>query len=194
MTRSKADWRRVLLSARASIPEGTRRLASDAIASRLWQLRCIREARTLFGYIALGAEVDTTAILTEARDTGVPVLVPSTTRPGDESFVTCAWSRDGEPVAVQSVPIFPAVAIVPGVGFDTRGTRLGRGAGFYDRALASLRAAGPVTVIGIAFEVQIVGSLPRDHWDQAMDFVASENRLLDTSNDGIGHKNEVRSE
>lgn len=74
--------------------------------------------------------------------------------------------------------VFPVVAIVPGVGFDRRGTRLGRGGGFYDRALADLRALGAVTAIGLAYEVQIVEALPRDVWDEGVDIVVSEDRTV----------------
>jgi 5-formyltetrahydrofolate cyclo-ligase len=56
--------------------------------------------------------------------------------------------------------------------------RLGRGQGFYDRVLLDLRRAGRIHVIGLAFECQIVAELPSDSWDQRVDFVASEGRML----------------
>jgi len=73
---------------------------------------------------------------------------------------------------------FPVIAIVPGVGFDHCGMRLGRGRGFYDRALTQLRQAGNVHAVGLAFECQIVADLPSDAWDQRVDVVVSDTRVL----------------
>jgi 5-formyltetrahydrofolate cyclo-ligase len=73
---------------------------------------------------------------------------------------------------------YPVVAIVPGVGFDERGVRLGRGLGFYDRALNELRRNGETHVVGVAFEPQIVSQLPYDVWDEAVDVVVSELRVI----------------
>ena len=71
--------------------------------------------------------------------------------------------------------------LVPGVGFTRAGRRLGRGAGFYDRAIECLRRDGPILVIGLAFDVQVVEDLPIDDWDQAMDIVVSEARVVGAS-------------
>lgn len=60
--------------------------------------------------------------------------------------------------------------IIPGVAFDKNGNRLGRGRGFYDKLLA-----GKNTVkIGLAFEKQIVDTVPRTDHDIQMDFVVTE--------------------
>jgi 5-formyltetrahydrofolate cyclo-ligase len=72
----------------------------------------------------------------------------------------------------------PVVVVVPGVGFDARGVRLGRGAGFYDRALADLRRAGLVYAVGVAFECQIVPALPAEAWDERVDWVVTEQRVI----------------
>src|SRR5262249_60628997 len=66
-----------------------------------------------------------------------------------------------------------ALFLVPGLGFDPGGTRLGRGGGHYDRALAHHPAA---LRIGLACEAQILSWLPRDPWDQPMDAVVTDRR------------------
>jgi 5-formyltetrahydrofolate cyclo-ligase len=68
----------------------------------------------------------------------------------------------------------PAVLIVPLLAFDRRGFRLGYGGGFYDRTLAALRAAGPVTAIGFAFAAQEVPQVPTDATDQRLDLIVTE--------------------
>ena len=67
--------------------------------------------------------------------------------------------------------------MVPGIGFDPLGVRLGWGKGYYDRFLgaADVRALK----IGIAYEVQIAPWIaPRPH-DVPMDFVITEDRVVD---------------
>ena len=68
----------------------------------------------------------------------------------------------------------PQVLIVPLVAFDARLNRLGYGGGYYDRTLAGLRAAGPVTAIGLAWAVQELPLLPTDRHDQPLDLVVTD--------------------
>ena len=74
----------------------------------------------------------------------------------------------------EAEPLAPDLVIVPLVLADRRGTRIGHGKGHYDRALAHLRAAGPVFTIGVGWESQIVDTLiPPDPWDVPLDVVAT---------------------
>jgi 5-formyltetrahydrofolate cyclo-ligase len=68
----------------------------------------------------------------------------------------------------------PDLVLVPLVLVDRRGTRIGRGKGHYDRALAHLREAGPVFALGIGWEDQLSEDpLPADPWDVPLDAVAT---------------------
>ena len=67
--------------------------------------------------------------------------------------------------------------VVPGVVFDSRGNRLGRGAGWYDRLLKQI--GGKVVSVGLAYEFQIVDEVPADSWDQRVDYVITERRVID---------------
>ena len=58
-----------------------------------------------------------------------------------------------------------SVIVVPGLGFDARRNRLGRGGGHYDRFIASARAIAAVLVVGVAYELQHVPSIPAQPWD-----------------------------
>lgn len=60
--------------------------------------------------------------------------------------------------------------LVPGLGFDRRGARLGRGRGFYDRSLRVTKGLR----IGVAFEFQRLKRLPTEAWDQPMNAVVTE--------------------
>lgn len=66
------------------------------------------------------------------------------------------------------------VWLIPALAFDERGVRLGRGGGFYDRFLAE--SAG--VRIGVGYDSMILKQLPCDEWDQSMDLIVTERRLL----------------
>jgi 5-formyltetrahydrofolate cyclo-ligase len=73
-------------------------------------------------------------------------------------------------------PETPGVILLPVVAWDDNGTRLGRGHGFYDRLL--VRLADGCTRIGLAYEFQKVGVLPRDTWDAPLHYVITERRVV----------------
>lgn len=180
MAHTKSEWRRVLLTARSAISEERRRAASSAMTDRVRELACFAGVRTILGYVAVGAEADPGALLRDAEERRIATLVPvpgcATDRPRwahvSDQVVDAARGESALDLT------YPILALVPGVGFDHAGMRLGRGGGFYDRALGDLRSVGDVHVVGLAFECQIVPVLPSDPWDQRVDVVVSEQRVL----------------
>jgi 5-formyltetrahydrofolate cyclo-ligase len=91
-----------------------------------------------------------------------------------QKFETGAWGID-EPVGGDLVkPEDVQGFLIPGVAFDRQGGRLGRGKGFYDRALAGSRGLH----IGVGFSFQIYeGTLPTESFDIKMDGIISEQGL-----------------
>lgn len=76
--------------------------------------------------------------------------------------------------------VAPDALLVPLVLTDRRGTRIGQGKGHYDRALAHLRAAGPVLVIGVAWTMQVADEpIPADAWDMPLDAIATPDEWVD---------------
>ena len=72
----------------------------------------------------------------------------------------------------------PDVLIVPLVAFDRAGGRLGYGGGFYDRTLAQLRAAGPITAIGFAYAAQETATVPQEPTDVPLDLIVTEREVI----------------
>jgi 5-formyltetrahydrofolate cyclo-ligase len=70
----------------------------------------------------------------------------------------------------------PHLVLVPGLAFNRRGDRLGRGAGFYDRYLAGLDTA--VVAIGVAFHLQLIDGLPREAHDCRVRTVVTEQETI----------------
>ena len=68
----------------------------------------------------------------------------------------------------------PDLVVVPLLGFDAEGGRLGQGGGYYDRTIAQLRLGGPVFILGLAYAGQEMARLPGETHDQPLDAVLTE--------------------
>jgi 5-formyltetrahydrofolate cyclo-ligase len=151
--------------------------------------------RSLMVYVPIRGELDPILLASHAISAGWVLCIgrgSSTTSPLHAVAVNPAfvgggsWHRDGcdtdawgMPVPRDHVPVRPgslAAVLVPGQAFDERGQRLGRGAGVYDRFLASL----PPSVLRVAMspEALIVPQLPTDPHDVPMHFVVTERRVI----------------
>ncbi|MGH7403034.1 MAG: 5-formyltetrahydrofolate cyclo-ligase, partial [Candidatus Rokuibacteriota bacterium] len=86
--------------------------------------------------------------------------------------VTLAAGPLGIPSPAHSEPVLPTVALLPMNGWDDAGYRLGYGAGFFDRTLASL--SKPPIAIGVAYELARVPTIRPQAWDIPMDWVVTE--------------------
>jgi 5-formyltetrahydrofolate cyclo-ligase len=84
----------------------------------------------------------------------------------------------GAAIPEQSVPVTPAVVIVPLVAFNRSGHRLGYGGGFYDRTLEVLRAGADVFAVGLAYSGQEMSDFPTSPTDAALDAIVTENEVL----------------
>jgi 5-formyltetrahydrofolate cyclo-ligase len=90
-----------------------------------------------------------------------------------------------EPKAEFIRPVSPEeleIVVVPGVAFDYEGTRIGYGGGFYDRFLKEVKDA---TIIGLAYECQILPKLPRKDHDVRVDKIITPKCIIETSTPSI---------
>lgn len=94
------------------------------------------------------------------------------------------WTRMGMS-STGEVPTHLDAVLVPGVVFDVGGSRLGRGAGWYDRALEKLPAS--VWKVGVTFPNHVVarGALPTSPWDQEVDFLVTSDGVRDCKSRGV---------
>ncbi|MGZ3304458.1 MAG: 5-formyltetrahydrofolate cyclo-ligase [Asticcacaulis sp.] len=72
----------------------------------------------------------------------------------------------------------PDVLLMPMLAFDEDGVRLGYGGGYYDRAVAQLRASKPVRLYGVAFSAQQLAQVPFEVHDQKLDGIFTETGLI----------------
>lgn len=141
---------------------------SKLIRDKLLRNKVFRKAKIVMFYIAFGGEVDTGKMIREAKKIGKLICVPICRKDKEimqpAMLVDHAKLRKGpygvwEPVAKTRVkPEDLDLIIVPGLAFDKKGNRLGRGKGYYDRFLGSLSDKTPS--IGLAFDFQILPLIP----------------------------------
>ena len=131
-------------------------------------------------------EIDVWPLLPEALSAGKKVALPRFDAATD-AYVACQvenLDRDvvqgkfgiREPRA-HCPPLLPPTAdliLVPGVGFDLAGRRLGRGKGFYDQLLKSIRG----TKCGVAFDQQVVREIPAEPHDVRLDYLLTPTRWV----------------
>ena len=92
-----------------------------------------------------------------------------------------ALSKDNAkiPAPLSTQPrMTPRIIFVPALGFDQEGFRLGRGGGYYDRTLMTLRNTSSLLAIGIGFSIQLVDRVCRSRRDQRVDAFLSERLIL----------------
>ena len=134
--------------------------------------------RPMASYMAMRTEIDPmAAMLAHQGAVGVPVILgPGQALKFREWSPGCAMVEGDFKafIPAEGAWIDPEVVIVPLVGFDARGFRLGYGGGFYDRTLQGLRAKRPTLAVGFAFSAQAMPEVPIDKFDQRLDAMVTE--------------------
>ncbi len=152
--------------------------AALSLASHVLDILKNKAPSVIAGYWAIGSEIDVGPLLNMLVDdgwqVGLPVVVGNS-RP----LIFRKWSPGEELVegplktvqpGDQHSEVIPKIIITPLLAFDLHGYRLGQGGGFYDRTLAMLN----VLSIGVAFAAQRVELIPRDQFDQRLDYIVTE--------------------
>ena len=166
-----------------AMADGQRQRLSSLACKVLLELAEYRRAETVMAYIPLAEELDIEPVIEAAWGAGKVVAMPRIIWERHElrPIVThnlvddVMPSRHGlrEPAGDEEVGLEQIdLLVVPALGFDERGHRMGRGGGFYDRFLAEpkLRAK----TVGITFHQQVLGELPVLSHDQAVDMIVTD--------------------
>ncbi len=164
--------------------EKDRNRKSRIIKNKLFRMTVFKKAKTVMFYIAFGGEVKTEEMIRRAKKIGkivcVPALSPSASL-GINSIEGQVMKKDRismRPVLMAGhaelvkgpygvmQPVIQKVVnlqsldmvIVPGLAFDKKGNRLGRGKGYYDRFIKEIPRNA--NTIGLAYDFQILPSVP----------------------------------
>ena len=185
---SKDSVRRELRERLRALPPDARGSAALAAEARVWTVPEVAAARVLLLYAHLPGEVPTDAIAREAMRRGATVVYPRCVT-GTRTLTLHALERlealregaygirEPDETACPLVDVGAVdAALVPGLGWDRAGGRIGRGAGYYDRLFALPEWRG--FRCGVFFAAQEVPALPADPWDVPLEAVVTEGGVL----------------
>lgn len=183
LTARKTELRRELRAARRAFVAAlgdARAGLEQALGPRL--LERLGDARTVAFTHAVGPEIDPAPALAALSDAGYATALPAIL--ADEGRLAFHTWRPGDPLGAgpggiaepeRHAPVHPDAVVLPLVGFNRGGGRLGQGGGYYDRTLARLPQARR---IGLAWSCQEVDAIPADAWDLPLDAVLTEREWI----------------
>jgi len=190
VTNTKAELRQRLREERRALPLEARRLAGKRLAKHLFATRAFRASQRIACYLPHDGEIDTATVIDTLWRLRKRCYLPVLARLRHDrlwfapahagaDFIANRYGID-EPrlpphllVRAQDLDL----VLVPLVGFDASGQRLGMGGGFYDRSLAFLdhrRHWRKPHVIGLAYDFQKLPALPHDAWDVPLDAIVTD--------------------
>lgn len=142
------------------------------------------KGKKIAGYLSIRNEVDILASLTclsKKNLVCLPVIIKK-----NKSLKFGIWEEKTklvEGIYKTLIPsrlnfITPEIILIPLVAFDRKKNRLGYGGGFYDKTIEFLKKKNKILLIGIGFDEQEYKQLPVDSFDQPLDLVITQSRIL----------------
>ena len=183
----KAQLRRTLLNYLLAIPSEQREERSRKACRNLVSIKPFQEASTIMMFLSLPHEVDTAEAILHAWQLGKIVAVPKISWEQRhmipvqinslETGLSTGASGMRNPVAGVPVPFEEIdLVVTPGLGFDKKGNRLGRGGSYYDRFFANtdLNAVR----CGLGFAEQLVDAVPIVEHDVPVDLLVTDKEIV----------------
>ena len=181
---SKDDLRRRIKTLLENQSSNERLEKSRVIGEKLFGLAAFKQARCVCFYMSMPKEVDTSFMVDKALAIGKRVVLPRCDAATTE--LRLYEARDHRALEKNNYGILePApdrstlvdvtevdLVVVPGLVFDKQNNRLGRGRGFYDHFLKTLKPG--VQKVGLAYGFQVVDTVPVDAKDVRLDLVLTE--------------------
>jgi len=180
----KVKIRGKLLKVRENIPDKIRAIKNDKITENLMKLDVFKNAEHILLYYSHNSEADTKILIEKYVDEkyiylpvirgkshfqAVPIKRPLNLRAG---FLGIPEPIDTEPSSAFDDMV--ELVIVPGVGFDKKGNRLGMGKGYYDKYFEQYNKT---IKVGLAYEEQILDSIPKDKYDKPVDYIVTDQNV-----------------
>ena len=179
----KKSLRNLLLEKRDSTSFDLMKIASEKMQKRLKKINTFRNAQKIGAYFPIGSEILTQDIIQELLSNGKEVFLPKVIgekmefrKITDFSSLEKGSFDIMEPKENCQIDNSLDVILVPTVGISPTGVRLGYGFGFYDRFLAENKT----TTISLTLEKQIVKNIPKSEQDIVIDWIITEDRILET--------------
>jgi len=152
-----------------------------AIADQLKSLAVDLKARRVACYLPFGGEPDVADFIAWCLDARLTLLLPVANPDASLHWVEFDGHTTSTSIFGFAEPHGPAVAlepvgliVVPALAIDLVGNRLGKGKGYYDRALGETSA----TVVGVVYDHEVLESLPAEPHDRRVDMVVTPSQTL----------------
>ena len=181
---TKTELRRSLLQTRKSLSPEAWREKSDRICNHLQNSPLFTQAKTILAYFSFRQEPDLSPLFTTPKKWGFPRCVGKDLswhiwQPGDALHTGIYGILEPLPDAPKIDHSEVDLILVPAVGCDLRGYRLGYGGGYYDRMLSKAEWESKIA-IGMIFEFALIAQLPVDSWDQPLHGICTESGNLES--------------
>ncbi|OOG59588.1 5-formyltetrahydrofolate cyclo-ligase [Rhodanobacter sp. C03] len=191
-TAQRRELRQRLADQRRALTPPQRIAAAQGLRRSLEQLPEYLTDSRVAGYWASHGELPLNLVIPPLATRGQQFLLPVIGKGKRLRFAPWQSGEDvqpnrygiPEPVAPRELlePFQLDLVLVPLLGFDRRGNRLGHGGGYYDRSFAFLneqvRPTEPL-LVGIAYDFQELEIVGKESWDVALDFIATDRELID---------------
>lgn len=187
----KKQLRSRLRSSLSLITETQRSDMSKKACRTLIDTEQFQQASVIMLFLSLPSEIDTTPAILNAWQNQKTVVVPKVSPQQkhmipiqihslESGFSTDQWGLrnpvTGPPVPLEDIQLI----VTPGLAFDKKGNRLGRGASYYDRFFASKQLNAEKC--GFAFNCQIVNDVPVENHDQKIDMLVTDKEIIYCNN------------
>jgi len=183
----KAQLRRILLNSLLAIPKEQRDERSRKACRNLVSTKPFQEASTIMMFLSLPHEVDTSEAILHAWQLGKVVAVPKVSWEQRhmipvqitslETGLSTGTSGVRNPVAGVPVPFEDIdLVVTPGLGFDKKGNRLGRGGSYYDRFFANTELKA--IRCGLALAEQYVDAVPVVDHDEPVNLLVTDKEIV----------------
>ena len=182
----KKNLRAIMIACRDALSGERAAAMSDIVQRTVLASESFRDASAIVLYAAIGNEVSTDLILTDALQSGRAVFYPRV----QAGTIVARRIRDRAELARGAYGIleppesaevldrksFAKILVcVPGVAFGLEGQRLGRGGGHYDRFIGQL--GGEAITVGLAFSFQLLDRIPETGLDRRLNFIVTESEV-----------------
>jgi 5-formyltetrahydrofolate cyclo-ligase len=192
MPKKRGKRRLKIRARRRSLSARERQRRADALCRLLFRQPLFMNSRRIAVYFPVDGEIDTDCIIQRAWDLGkevyLPVLVPylhnrlwfARYEPDTQMVRNRFGIEEPEVVHRQRIDARALdLVLMPLVGFDKKGNRLGMGGGFYDRSFGFLlrrRTWRKPRLVGLAYKFQRLKKLSAQEWDVPLTAVATDRR------------------
>ena len=157
---------------------------SEKIEDKLFNLEHFRKSKTIMFFVSFNSEVDTRNMIKKSfqnKTVVVPKVAQHEINPSIiidiDNLIPAGKFGIFEPIEAMKIAYKNIdLVLVPGIAFDKTGHRIGYGFGYYDKFLKKVPKA---IKIGLCFDFQIVDKIPHEEHDVPVDFVVTEERVLE---------------